>query len=471
MEEVLINQIKKALIFAIGLREELNPLLKYRPSALLNIADKPIIIHILEYLIQRGINSFDLILHHFPEQIEEKLGNGSRWGVNFRYHLAKNPEMPLSTIIPAVKGSEYKNFLLGIGDSLPLLPPLTSEEPLVPIFYHNPSKLWTGWGVLSAEHFKNIPIKTPFDSIPAHFKNYTALEVEPFWSVIGLQELKETNKKFFYTKNPLLQLPTGTNKIEPGVWMSRFVVLEPGVKIIPPVLIGENSRIRTGAVIGPDSIIENHCIIDNHTTISDTLICQNSYVGEHLEMINCIVDRNALINLTLSSNLHIEEEFLISTSIPPSIHQILKHAAERLLALFLIVILSPIYFLMRIFYPLKKEKKMCLPSTDNRLHWNFFDIYSFSGTKWLSGLPKLFNVIKGELSFVGSPPRSKEEVEQLPEEWRKLYLTTRPGIINLCEVEHGKAATEDEKYASEVFYATQAGVYFDLKLLYRYIFK
>ena len=112
----------RALLVATGYRKVMEPLVSYRPTVLLNIADKPIIFHIIEALIKRKITDFDLILSHFPEQVEECLGDGKRWGINIRYHLAKDPNTPFASIIPAVRTWKEEPVLFGVADSLPHLP-------------------------------------------------------------------------------------------------------------------------------------------------------------------------------------------------------------------------------------------------------------------------------------------------------------------------------------------------------------
>ena len=302
--------------------------------------------------------------------------------------------------------------------------------------------------------------------------------MKPFFSARSSHELKESNKKFINQEEESFLFPTTTKKVEPGVWISRAVTIEPGVKVIPPILIGENTHIKSGARIGPDAIIENHCIIDNNSVIENSLICQNSYVGETLEINNCIVDRNSLINLSLGTHLTIQEEFLISESTPPAIHHFTKKIVERTLGGLLLVALSPIYLLMRTLYPIEKKKKLILPSQDDPEQWNSFDLYFFNNSPleqngllltYFSWLPTLINIMKGELSFIGSPTRSIEETIQLPSEWQKLYLKTKPGIITLCDIYHGKNASEDEQYASEAYYATQMNALFDIKLFFYWL--
>lgn len=469
----------RAILFCRGFREELAPLLKTRPSSLLNVADKPILFHILEHLAQRGIRIFDLVLHHFPEQIEEKIEEGTRWGIKVNYHLAKYPERPLHAVLPAVKRWKNTSVLIGFCDSLPLIP----EHPFdsaIPQFYRIPDEEWSGWAFISSNDLKRISGDTPYLLIPSKFKPFSAIEVMPYIDTRDFACLKKTNQKFLNRRGSSLLYPTTLKNIEPGIWISRAVIMEPGVKIFPPVMIGEDTQIKSGARIGPNVIIENQCIIDNGSNISDSLICQRSYIGEKLEIENCIVDRNSLINLSHGAHLEIEEEFLISEVNPPSPVTALRKILERGLGLFLFILLVPFYFIMRIFFSIKKEE-MALHSQSLEREANpTFGLYAFDlpidvkkkpFVKFFERLPSLLNLIRGEISFVGTKIRTVEELQHLPLEWRELVLSLKSGLITLADSEEGNIFSKDEQYAQDVYYAARQSFPFDLKIALRWFFK
>ncbi len=469
----------RAVIFCMGFRDEMKPLLNYRPSPLLNVADKPIIFHVIEFLVRQGIHHFDLILHHFPEQIEEKLENGTRWGINIKYHLAKNPTAPLAAILPTVKSWNAETILFGVGDSIPFLSILHSKPPL-PVFYNDSSFKWTGWAMFTKDQLGQISSHTPYAHIPSKIKSYSVVEVKPFLCATNYHELKESNKKFLHQKDSAFLFPTSLKNVEPGVWISRAVTIEPGVNFIPPLLIGENTQIKTGACIGPNAIIENHCIIDNNSIVENSIICQNSYVGESLEVENCIVDRNSLINLSFGTHLNIKEEFLISESIPPSISQITQTVLERFLGLLIFAFMLPVYLLMKVLGAVKTETRILIPTVEDNDRWKEFDLYfvqnptdnkTYSLLKYLSWVPSLLNVIKGNISFVGVKIRTLEETKQLPVEWQNLYLKSKSGMITLSDILYGDNPTEDEEYASEAYYITRKNLFFDLKLICKWLLK
>lgn len=59
----------KAFIFAAGLGTRLKPLTDTMPKALVPVADKPLLQHVLDKLQAEGFDKFVVNIHHFGEQI------------------------------------------------------------------------------------------------------------------------------------------------------------------------------------------------------------------------------------------------------------------------------------------------------------------------------------------------------------------------------------------------------------------
>src|SRR5690606_12629351 len=263
---------KRAFLIATGLHQNMGSLLHMRPSPLLHIADKPVLFHIIENLTQRGFKKIDLVLHHFPEQIEEMVGEGKRWGIEVQYHLAKNPDRPLAAIAPCYHRLRDEWILLGLGDAIPKLPsePHAGDNPCL---FHYPESHWSGWGIIPLSALSALPKNIRLQEIPDRLPLKTIHKVQEFLAVDSLEKLKNSNQIFLKEEIAGFIFPTTAKKVEPGVWISRAVVLEPGVEVVPPVFIGEHTHIKAGARIGPGAIIENHCFVDSGSIIENSLIC------------------------------------------------------------------------------------------------------------------------------------------------------------------------------------------------------
>ncbi|MBV8628851.1 MAG: NTP transferase domain-containing protein, partial [Paraburkholderia sp.] len=77
--------LKKAMIFAAGRGERMRPLTDSRPKPLLEAGGRALIVWQIERLAKAGLRT--IVINHawLGQQIEDALGDGSRWGVSLRY--------------------------------------------------------------------------------------------------------------------------------------------------------------------------------------------------------------------------------------------------------------------------------------------------------------------------------------------------------------------------------------------------
>ena len=75
----------KAMILAAGRGERMRPLTDHTPKPLLEVAGKPLIVWHIENLVRAGIRELVINHAHLGMQIEQALGDGSRFGAHIRY--------------------------------------------------------------------------------------------------------------------------------------------------------------------------------------------------------------------------------------------------------------------------------------------------------------------------------------------------------------------------------------------------
>ncbi|MGO5115137.1 sugar transferase [Candidatus Avoscillospira sp. LCP25S3_F1] len=99
----------------------------------------------------------------------------------------------------------------------------------------------------------------------------------------------------------------------------------------------------------------------------------------------------------------------------------------------------------------------------------------------LDELPQLFNVLKGDMSFVGPRPEVKEYTDLYTEEERQVFLV-RPGITGVASIRYRNendvlAASTDpnwtyiheimpEKLRLDLTYIPKASVWYDIQLIF-----
>lgn len=80
----------KAMIFAAGLGSRLKPLTDTKPKALIEVAGKPMLEHVILKLKASGFNEIVINVHHFADQILDFLQANHNFGVDI--HISDETE-------------------------------------------------------------------------------------------------------------------------------------------------------------------------------------------------------------------------------------------------------------------------------------------------------------------------------------------------------------------------------------------
>jgi len=125
-----MTALKTAMVLAAGLGTRMKPLTDHRPKALVEVAGKPLIDHVLDRLGEAGVETAVVNVHHFADQMER--------------HLAGRTH-------PRVIVSDERAALLDSGGGIKAARALLGDDP---IFVANIDSLWTGGATPPLEQMK-----------------------------------------------------------------------------------------------------------------------------------------------------------------------------------------------------------------------------------------------------------------------------------------------------------------------------
>ena len=108
--------MKQAMLLAAGLGTRLRPLTDTMPKALVPVAGKPLLYHVIQRLKATGFERIVVNVHHFGEQIIDYLAANSNFGLDIRV-------------------SDERGLLLDTGGGIRKAAPLFAADS--PVFIHN----------------------------------------------------------------------------------------------------------------------------------------------------------------------------------------------------------------------------------------------------------------------------------------------------------------------------------------------
>ena len=484
---------------------EMHGLYAQRSLPLLPLGDRPAIQHIIESLVAQGITSIELIVGYAPEQVEALLGNGDRWGCKFRYHVAVQSERPYRSLklIPEIKTEPWV-FIHSEHYPCLALPFKPVDKPI--LYYgtaqtysndrddqisNDEADTWKGTAVFPPDYVNEAFINQTPEELHAYLeklvsnKEATVISTTEWMDASTPGALLESQSRLLERKLDGL-MSSGTER-QPGVWISRSVVIHPTVELIGPLYIGPNSRLNRGVKLGPNVVISGECIVDTDTMIEQSLVTTGSYIGEGLELNNVIVDHNLLINVRLGTSINIHESFLLDDLKQKRPNNWFGSVMQAILAIMLILLFLPISILSFLYFYLVRRfsftsvQMVRLPAQESLLADRSYALPCLGADAWSMQrpagwnaflrqmLPGLFAIVTGRLGFVGLPPRPAEEIKRLPLEWRSMYLKNRAGLITEASVALADIEDETQLYFADAYYTARRNWLHDLRLASKYI--
>jgi hypothetical protein len=472
----------------------------HQPAVLLPLVDRPFIHHVVESIVDSGITRLDFILSHRPEKVEECLGNGERWGSRFTYHLARDPRFPYRSITTGIEIAPAERVLLVHADRLFYLGDCpdepgseradTADRHIIFVSRSDESFVWTGWAWCLGSTFAELHQDSDESALTETLMGLPADRVvvrevpEPLNAQTAEALLRSQGRVL---SGEIPSIAPRAKQTEDRIWISRNVTLHPTARLVPPLYIGENCRIGRGVRLGPNVVVESDCVLDEHCTVANTTIFHGSYVGEALELSDAMVDRNRLLSVAVGTAVTVADDFILGSLSDKQFGKGFAAVTSRLMAVGLLALAWPLIaitvFFLRlfrkgpVFNPIEVVR---LPANTESIQWRTVRLFCFAksqssgaGVPLPSGgladiftrfLPGLVNVAKGEIRFVGVQPRTRTEIEALPEDWRALYLSAKAGLITEAFVHYGSSPTSDELYSAEAFYSVSASLRHDLTL-------
>jgi mannose-1-phosphate guanylyltransferase/phosphomannomutase len=325
----------KAVVMAGGEGSRLRPLTSQYPKPLVPVVGTPVIEHILRLLRDHGITEVILTLQYLGADIRNRLGDGSELDMQIEYVVEDRPLGTAGSVGNAAHLLD-DTFLVISGDSLtdidltwvvaehrrlqstasivlksvpnPLEYGVVITEPdgRVRRFLEKPS-----WGEVFSDH-ANTGIYVVEPSVLKHIKPDVSVDwsqdvfpmmlrrreplygivAEGYWCDIGsIQSYIQANWDAL-EGNVRCHIP---GRREGNVWIGDGVEFGIGVQLDGPAFIGDEVKLKAGAIINDHAVIDKYSIIDDNAKVSNSVIWPHAYIGENCRLRQSIICRNVTV--------------------------------------------------------------------------------------------------------------------------------------------------------------------------------
>ncbi len=322
----------KAVVMAGGEGSRLRPLTLGRPKPMVPIATKPVMQHNLDLLKRHGITEVVVTVQYLASMIQDYFGDGSQLGMKIVYSVEETPLGTAGSVKLAQKHltdtfvvisadaltdfdlTQIVNFhkdrkalatltLFRVPNPLEYGVIITREDGEIVQFLEKPS--WgevfsdtvnTGIYVLEPEILDNFEPNRAFDFsqelFPLMLKKGDPLYgfIAPgYWCDVGnLQEYLRANADLLAGK---VAIPLPGKHVGGGVWIEEGAEVSPDAQLYGPVCVGREAKIKSGAVVHGPSVIGEYAVVDSRCHVVRSVIWNNSYLGERVELHGAIVGK------------------------------------------------------------------------------------------------------------------------------------------------------------------------------------
>jgi NDP-sugar pyrophosphorylase family protein len=286
------------------------------PPAMAQLVDRPFIQHVVESLVNQGIESIDFVVGPRDHAIQQLLGDGQRWGSKFQFYVASDFQRPLDAVRHLQ--SDFETVILANATQLPKLTAdcLDEKDSDTTEMFCDEQGKWTGWGRVSTEKLEAAPSDSTWNAWENYLKDLfrPAIEIQvgPVLRSNSFEALFDASCQVIRGEFSSQLFIHGRQK-DADCRICRNVRIHPTAQIDGPVFLGDNVRISKNAIIGPNAFIGDNCVVDRNATIRNSVILPGTYVGPWVDVEQCFVRKNHVVNVRLDVSLNIDDWLVVSS--------------------------------------------------------------------------------------------------------------------------------------------------------------
>ncbi len=253
----------KGLLICPAHQPRLDALTQTLPLCSVPLLGKSLLEYWLEHLFTLGAKEVDILVADRPERVESLMGDGARWGL--RVCVRREKTQSSLADARALRHADNQRAWLPEPHDVVLMDHLP-EQPALPLL--------------------------------ASYADWFAAVLS--W----LPRTATTNR-------------IGVRELAPGIWVGSRAHLATDAEFHAPCWIGENTYVDSGAIIGPQAVLESGVFVGRRAQIVQSIVGPNTLVGQNTEIHASIASGSTLANWERDFCFTVPDDFLLC-SLEPS---------------------------------------------------------------------------------------------------------------------------------------------------------
>jgi glucose-1-phosphate thymidylyltransferase len=320
-------EITTGVVLAAGEGTRLRPMTANRPKPMLPAAGRPILEHVLDVLVDCGIDELCLVVGYRRERIQEHFGHSYRDAPITYVHQEK--QLGSAHALQRAEGEIEGPMLVLNGDRVideriveDVLDGFDGDPTLSALEHPTPSE----YGAVEVSGDRLVEFDEKPDTGDFRLINAGVYAFEP--SVFGtiartdlragelrLSDVIETLMDegsvravrtdglwadatypwdlLFLTRELLRRERVAQPERESDVWVAENARIHPDATLQPPVVVGADSEVAAGAVLGPNVAVGYNGTIGANATLRDVLLDGDCRIEAGTTLLDCVVGETA----------------------------------------------------------------------------------------------------------------------------------------------------------------------------------
>lgn len=409
----------------------LSPLTDEGSAAMLPVGGKPLIEHLLENVADVAHAKMTIVTSRGLNTLRDFVGIGERWGLAIEV-LTSRPNEPLNSLKRRHK-SVFKGKLLVLSADRVYTESLAEHESICALqASEDPAP-------------EPMPVLEPCIPVNSH-KDYLELNLAAARGEI--ERIRLTGRE------RAVGLTTG--------YSTR---IDPRSVRIGQTHAGNHCRVDKSVELSGTVVINSSVVIDRNTRLHDTIVLDQTYVGEHLNLKRCIVSGPHIIRVDEDVVMKLADSFmtaplqqgLYATHFAGPTNRALG-AVASLVSLPLMGVAFAVGVWENPYEPIQRKNWVSNLAPKAGQPYRTYDTFEFNvSNPLLRRLPQVFDVCKGHVRWFGVSVATPMELDARNESWQMTRDSCRMGVFGYAQLNCPANSKPEVRFLSDAAYVPVAG--------------